>query len=303
MFFPPSNDNFFKFHVKCPLFNKYCYLNLWLGSLDEYLSIKYCENYACYYVLLFVNDYLFKRYKKVFCLSLYSDPIFLKFVRSGFIQYLGLDFLRALYKNCLSKSYGSEKTIENFFVEYFQKRIKFLFEQDLLLAVADCIVRLGPNSFKLLVRTDLINLYVPLNKIKLEPNSLTLEKKTEIFHMGRGPCELNQKFFCIMSLSKKRFLKSNFSVNHNYSEYKIMSKTHKLKFFSLLNRDIFCYFVPNLPFNYLNLLSNSEITRYLFSTRILTPRKCVSNSSNHLVTPLDKIGLYRHIEVKFDYKF
>ena len=144
----PSCNNFYKFHGTCILFSRYCYFNLWLGSLEEYLNVKYCEDYVYKRSSLFIHEYLCEHVDPLFFYYICKQPTFSKFLKSGFIKYLNLEFLQLLYKNCLSNSVNSEETIKGFVDNYFSSKIKGKLEKDLLTCVLKCISTSTPNSLR-----------------------------------------------------------------------------------------------------------------------------------------------------------
>nr|UNI92469.1 hypothetical protein [Silvetia siliquosa] len=89
-----------------------------------------------------------KYFSLSFLLILYDSPIFIKFIKSGFIKYVDFKFLLFFQENFLMHTRRPDKDIENFVDLYFKRHIRKKFENDLLCCLTKAVNELVPQSIR-----------------------------------------------------------------------------------------------------------------------------------------------------------
>nr|QWK45073.1 hypothetical protein [Thalassiophyllum clathrus] len=175
-----SETDLADFYVVSPVFKKYSQLNLWSDNFIEYNNIKYCEIYLSQYFLGCAQKYILEYFSESFLLTLYNSPKFVKFIRSGFFKYINRHFLLFFQSNRFFFFRDSYKEVETFVEEYFQRYIKFFFEQDLLRCLVVCVTELVPSSFKEYLTNRLTFIYKDL--LLIESNTKPLSNSVVILN-------------------------------------------------------------------------------------------------------------------------
>ncbi len=251
-----GKNDLIEFYFKCPLFKKYCQYNLWFGSFNEYVNIKYCKKYIHRYIRLSIEKFVLQHFNLSILFVLYASPRFTKFVKSGVFKYLDFHFLLLFYNNCFNCSLKNKKTIENFVHEYFKKYVKNVFIQDLLICIDKSIDELPSNSFKLHLVNRIRYAGIKIKRSSLDRKSLSKAIKYEcnIKNREMSPfftnylikdlfygIAFNSKQLCLKSDNDYRLF-SNLASFFNCILFKLQLKKSYLLFikskFIKLNKDI-----------------------------------------------------------------
>ena len=143
-----EKNDLFELCKSCPIFKKYWRFNLWSKECVEYNQLKYCSFYLSRYTFNFIKDFILRYFSLSLLLILYDSPIFIKFIKSGFIKYVDFNFLLFFQEKILVHSRRPDKDIENFVNLFFQRHIRKKNEKDILCCLAKAVNELVPQSIR-----------------------------------------------------------------------------------------------------------------------------------------------------------
>ena len=226
------------------------------------------------YVYKFTHNLLLEYFSSSFVLILYNSPLFIKFIKSGFIRYIDFRFLRFFQEIFFLCSEKSDKDIEIFVHKYFQKNIRKRFEEDLFYCLVRLVVKSAPESFQ----RQLIK-YLKYNY---------LYNQAKYNYSGSRPsfknnCNLFNNYVLIDELTFKYKINGFYSVNHlfvsdNYNMlYNLFfreKKEGKHKSFTIFRKYPGIGFI-GLPFSkFINFKSNISLNvinklNYFMSNHLL----------------------------------
>lgn len=127
-----EEKDFIEDNYGCVLCKKYLLYNLWYGSSGEFANVDYCRRYVQIYLCCWINLFLLQHFCIPLNTFLYRSPYFLKFVDSGFLNYLDYTFLAAFARESFSFDAEGKQRIRGFVEAYFECFIEEALERDLL---------------------------------------------------------------------------------------------------------------------------------------------------------------------------
>lgn len=287
-----SENDLVNLYYSCILFKKYFQYNLWFGSFGEYDNIKYCNKYIQIYVYCWINIFLLQRFSLSLVIFLYKSFCFIKFVESGFFNYLNYHFLLSFYNNCFTFDLKGKQRIKVFVKFYFYIFLKSRLEKDILTLVTKVIndyflYVLVKHLIKRLKDTEIYTVRSRLNN-KALCQIITGGNKKKYYFIG---------LFYFNSLIKNGYYESdliNFSrfyVNYCYG-FKNFNNNKTLKFHfkstkisKLITEEVFIGFPRN--------------TLYRFNKDIIYLVRSFENL-NRFTIYQKKIGLYKKPRIFFD---
>ena len=177
----------------CSILKRYNKFNLWSEELSDCVKVRYCEDYLFKYVCASIQSYTLEHFN-VYSLSVvYETPVFLKFMRSGFLKYVDFHFLVFFQANLFLFPSNSNKEIEAFVGEYFKRYIQKSFEIDLLRCLTKSLNKLTPASLQgyPAKQLKLIHIHVIQNKVNkgLYPETLININNTPVYGFN-SPAEI-----------------------------------------------------------------------------------------------------------------
>lgn len=208
-----NKSDLIKLCISCPVFKKYWRFNLWSKDCVEYNQLKYCSFYLSKYTFNFTKNFILRHFSRSFLLILYDSPIFIKFIKSGFIKHIDFNFLLFFQENFLMHSRRPNKDIENFVDLYFQRHVRKRFEKDLLCCLVKAVNELVPQSVRRPVILRFQECY--LNSVLEGTDSDCLKDlpgiKNLIYKKEFGITEINKKsgiFERLFTIFEKKIYKS-----------------------------------------------------------------------------------------------
>lgn len=179
-----SENHLVNFHYSCALSKKYSQYSFWFGNFGEYNNIKYCKNYIQVYVYRWITNFLLKRFSFFFVIFLYKSSYFLKFVESGFFEYLNYHFLLSFYYNCFTFDLKGKQNIKIFVRSYFRIFFKSRLEKDILILVSKLINEIFLNSLIRPLKD--IEIYGALSKLNDKAScSIITDEEKKLFYFTR----------------------------------------------------------------------------------------------------------------------
>lgn len=282
------------FYAVSPVFRRYSQLNLWSENFSEYDKIKYCEIFLSQYIFGRIQKYILEHFSESFLLALYTSPIFLKFIKSGFFKYINPHFFFFFQNNRFFFIKDYHKGVETFVEKYFQRYIKIFFERDLLICLVACIYEIVPKSFRGYLNNRLKFIYKELLFIELNIQSLsnlvsTLNlvesKKNKYCPLDFIDCKSINKFFCFSSYKVHIPIKKEFYFFYfrglNYKIYKSLNSLKEIQ--GVLTPSFTSFFLENTRYTWGHCLMNTYKT---------TPPQIY----NYILSDLDKTStVYKYL--------